>query len=116
MRDADTVHASSSDRGCAAGDPLFVVEAERQLAAFHQAVLSLHGAEQAWEAAEDWLRELETAAHDAPAPWRRISLSAAERLATRLASSEHTPSCENRWRQIQRRTEQLLCARPCEAQ
>ncbi len=55
---------------------------------FHQAVLSLHGPEEAQCAAEDWLHELETTAmHNNPIHWRRISLAAADGLALRLTTA-----------------------------
>jgi hypothetical protein len=62
--------------------------AERELAAFMAAVTDSFGSEQAGLAAEDWLDELETS--DAlpgvgAGSWRRITIAAAARLATRVA-------------------------------
>ncbi len=43
MGGLENAHIDSGDGECGAGAPSLLVEAERQLAAFHQAVLSLHG-------------------------------------------------------------------------
>ncbi len=116
MRDLENAHIDSSDEECGAGTPSSLAEAERQLAAFHQAVLSLHGPEEAQHATEDWLHELETAAHNEPIHWRRISLATADRLASRRANGEHPSEHELSWRMFQPGTRQLLqCAQPCEA-
>ncbi len=116
MHDLENAHIKSSDEGCGAGTPSLLVEAERQLAAFHQAVLSLHGAEEAQKASADWLHELETALYNEPIHWRRISLVAADRLALRLTNCEHPPTHQRSWRMFQRGTRELLqCAQPCEA-
>lgn len=118
MGDLVNARTKSSDPGCGAGASSLLVEAEQQLAAFHQAVLSLHGPEEAQRAAEGWLHELETAAaHNKPIPWRRISLAAADRSAARLIDGEHPPTHERSWRMLSRGTQRLLqCAQPCEAQ
>lgn len=60
--------------------------AERELAAFFNAVKELFGAKQAEISVSDWLAELETAD---PLPvaireWRLITIKAATRLASRL--------------------------------
>ncbi|HUN89143.1 MAG TPA: hypothetical protein VMU28_10150 [Terriglobales bacterium] len=62
--------------------------AQRELASFFNAVTKLFGSEQAELSAEDWLHEV--AATD-PLPssirdWRRITLRAAGRLASRVNS------------------------------
>lgn len=60
--------------------------AERELAAFFQAVTELYGPEQAEASAEDWLGEL-MARCGLPASvreWREVSIAAAARLAGRL--------------------------------
>jgi hypothetical protein len=117
MRDLENTRIKSSDeQRYGAGTPSRLAEAERQLAAFHQAVLSLHGPEEAQKASEDWLRELETAAPNEPIHWRHISLVAADRLASRLVGNEHGATLGRSWQMIQRGTRQLLqCAQPCEA-
>jgi len=60
--------------------------AERELAAFFNAVKKLFGPKQAELAANDWLEELETtdALPVAVREWRLITISAARRLASRL--------------------------------
>ncbi|HVB85490.1 MAG TPA: hypothetical protein VNK23_02350 [Candidatus Dormibacteraeota bacterium] len=60
--------------------------AERELAAFFNAVRKLFGAKQAELAAKDWLQELETtsALPVATREWRLITIHAARRLASRL--------------------------------
>jgi len=51
MRDLENTRIKSSDeQRYGAGTPSRLAEAERQLAAFHQAVLSLHGPEEAQKA------------------------------------------------------------------
>lgn len=76
--------------------PSSLQEAERELAAFHKAVLKMHGPEEAQRAADDWIRELEaTDANEAPANWRRISVAAAGRLASRLVNSS-SPNYERK--------------------
>jgi hypothetical protein len=117
MGDSGSAHINFIERECGAGAPSLLPEAERQLAAFYQAVLSLHGPEQAQLAAEDWLRELGTeAAPNEPIPWRRISAVAAGLLASRLSDGEHFPTYERSWRMLQRGTRHLLqCVQPCEA-
>lgn len=116
MDDLVKARINASDGECGPDTRSLLAEAERQLAAFHQAVLSLHGPEAAQRAAEDWLHELETAAHDEPIHWGRVTLAAVDRLASRLTDSEHPPTHENSWRIFQGGTRQLLqCAHPCEA-
>jgi hypothetical protein len=63
--------------------------AERELAAFFNAVKKLFGPNQAELAANDWLQELEItdALPVAVRGWRLITINAAKRLATRLNSS-----------------------------
>jgi hypothetical protein len=60
--------------------------AERELAAFFNAVKKLFGPSQAELAANDWLDELETtdAVPVGIREWRLITINAARRLATRL--------------------------------
>jgi hypothetical protein len=116
MCNSVTARVNSSKEGCGAGIPLLLLEAEKQLAAFHQAVLTLHGPEAAHRAAEDWLVELETAAQNEPIHWRRISRAAAGRLVLWLTNNEHPPTPERSWRVFKRATGKLLqCTHPCEA-
>jgi hypothetical protein len=60
--------------------------AERELAAFCNAVKKLFGSRQAELAANDWLRELEiiNALPASIREWRMITISAARQLAARL--------------------------------
>lgn len=115
MGGLENAHIDSGDGECGAGAPSLLVEAERQLAAFHQAVLSLHGPEEAQCAAEDWLHELETTAmHNNPIHWRRISLAAADGLAQRLPQLP-SQSMERRWQLMRLQVQRLLqCTHPCE--
>ena len=69
-------------------DELILTAAERELGAFMGAVTELYGPEQATIAAEDWICELESM--DEPlgstsGEWRRITVSAAARLANSAA-------------------------------
>ena len=61
--------------------------AASELAAFYQAVLRQHGPVQANLAAQDWVEVLETMewpANGARPDWRKATIAAASRLATRL--------------------------------
>jgi|HubBroStandDraft_6_1064221.scaffolds.fasta_scaffold153729_2 hypothetical protein len=61
--------------------------AERELSAFITAVNTLFGAEQAQQAGEDWMEELEQTDFPSAAPvirWRRVTIAAASRLAGRV--------------------------------
>ena len=63
------------------------LDAERELASFRQAVLKMHGPEEAQRASEYWIEELESAAClDKPKQFRRISVKAAAKLASKLAA------------------------------
>jgi hypothetical protein len=69
--------------------------AERELGAFMNAVAELYGPEQATNAADDWINEFESA--DEPLDstsreWRKITVKAAARLASRLLESGHNPT------------------------
>jgi hypothetical protein len=60
--------------------------AERELAAFFNAVAELFGLEQAEISAENWLHEL-TTMHDLPASiceWRQLTVKVSARLASRV--------------------------------
>ena len=64
-----------------------LASAERELSAFITAVNNLFGAEQARQAGEDWMEELEQTDFPSPAPvihWRRVTIAAASRLAGRV--------------------------------
>lgn len=118
MRDLDCVRITPSDERCGESVLALLAEAERQLAAFHRAVLSLHGPEEARNAAEDWLRELEkTDAANEPIVWRRIAQAATGCLATRLVDGGHASARGARWKLMRLRAQRLLqTAEPCEAQ
>lgn len=64
--------------------------AERELAAFLNAVTELYGTEEAEMAAEIWLEELQ-AMNNLPGPairdWRKVTVSALSRLASRLTAA-----------------------------
>jgi hypothetical protein len=72
----------NSDPGCAD----FMALAERELAAFFNAVTQLFGSAQAQLSAEDWLRELMEIDHLAASTreWRFITAKASTRLASRV--------------------------------
>jgi hypothetical protein len=60
--------------------------AERELSAFITAVHQLFGAEQAWQAGESWIEELERTDWPSEAPviaWRKVTIAAAGRLVDR---------------------------------
>ena len=66
-----------------------VTMAERELAAFFNAVTELFGSEQAEISAEDWLQEM-TANSDLPAStrqWRLLTVRVMARLASRMNAS-----------------------------
>lgn len=116
MGNSVSARIDSSEGECGTGPQSLVMEAERRVGAFYQAVLNLHGQEEAQRAAEDWLYELERAPQGEPLPWRSISLAAIDRLASRLMGGEQPETQEGRWQILQRETRRLLqCAQPCEA-
>lgn len=60
---------------------------ERELSAFITAVNNLFGPEQARQAGDDWMEELEQTDFPSAAPvidWRRVTIVAASRLAGRV--------------------------------
>jgi hypothetical protein len=66
---------------------LLLASAERELSAFITAVNNLFGVEQARQAGEDWMEELEQTDFSNAAPfiqWRRVTIAAASRLAGRV--------------------------------
>jgi len=73
--------------GCAQFTSEILPTAVRELAAFVRAVRELYGVEQARQAIEDWMAELELS--DWPTGWstldcRRVTIAAAARLAKRV--------------------------------
>jgi hypothetical protein len=65
----------------------FMMKAERELAAFYEAVFRRYGLKEARKAAQDWIEELETM--DWPAEWvfpnwRHVTIVAADCLAFRV--------------------------------
>jgi hypothetical protein len=65
----------------------FMMTAEKELAAFHEAVFRRYGLKEARKAAQDWIEELETM--DWPADWalpnwRHATIVAADCLAFRI--------------------------------
>ncbi len=117
MRDPDRTCGHSNDVKCTGSNSSLLMEAEQHLGAFHQAVLRLHGPEEAQRAAEDWVRELETTtAYEEPTRWRQLSLAAAGRLAARLVDNKASRGHQRAWRMTRQRTKELLqCVCPCEA-
>jgi hypothetical protein len=84
--------AKNHDPTC--GD--LITMAERELAAFFNAVTELFGSEQALLSAEDWLQEVmaininDRPINDLPtstSQWRRLTLKVAARLASRVHAS-----------------------------
>ena len=70
--------------------------AEQELNAFFKAVMNLFGPEQAELSADDWLNEF-TTAKTLPASlreWRKITLKACARLATRVDASYNNYACQ----------------------
>lgn len=108
MRHADRAQTSLSPHEPEAGNPFSLAEAERHLAAFHQAVLKMHGAQEAQQAAEDWLRECAAAAEqDTLIRWGHVTAAAASRLAARLVDGKNAASRDRPWRMIKHH---LCCA------
>jgi hypothetical protein len=69
--------------------------AERELAAFMNAVTELFGPEQARLSAEDWLEESElsdTPPQSTSRDWRAVTIAASARLASRLNVALHDRS------------------------
>ncbi|RZU41889.1 hypothetical protein BDD14_3429 [Edaphobacter modestus] len=71
----------------------FMTIAERELAAFYEAVFRRYGLREARKAAQDWIEELETM--DWPTDWalpnwRRVTIGAADCLSFRII--DHSPS------------------------
>jgi hypothetical protein len=67
--------------------------AERELAAFYEAVFRLYGLKEAKKAAQDWIGELETMAWSADwalPNWHHVTIAAADCLAFRVI--DHSPS------------------------
>ncbi len=68
-------------------DVLALQEAERELSSFYQAVSEMCGPEEAQKASDYWIEELETATClETPMPWRRISIKAAAKVASRIVA------------------------------
>ena len=67
--------------------PALCAGAERELAAFARAVQALFGPEQARQAIEDWMEELESMdwrSQETVRDWRGLTIAAAARLARRI--------------------------------
>jgi hypothetical protein len=66
-----------------------LANAKREIGSFYQAVLLTYGAAEARAAAKDWLdimESLETLPNKTGRYWRRVTILAADRLATRVCS------------------------------
>lgn len=94
MCDTFCVDALFSGTDFAPHSPTILMMAERELAAFYQAVLTMYGPKVAWEAAGDWIKELEAVSYEKPIRWHQISLVAADRLADRLPGVIRAPALE----------------------
>jgi hypothetical protein len=69
--------------------------AEQKLAAFVASVRELHGFEQAMLSAEDWLEELalmDRLPGSTTGGWRRVTVAASARLASRLTHAQRRPT------------------------
>lgn len=69
----------------------FIERAEHELAAFHRAVAELYGSAEAERAAADWLEAFQTTPRSEAFPWRRVSQTAASRLASRRSAEKPGP-------------------------
>ena len=77
---------NNDDASCAC----LISMAEHELGAFMSAVTELYGPGQARVAADDWIHTLESAGEPfrfTTLEWRKITIAAASRLATRLLES-----------------------------
>lgn len=64
-----------------------VAKAEREVSSFYQAVLMTYGQDEAMASVRDWLdimESLESIPDQTIRYWRRVTILAAERLATRI--------------------------------
>ena len=80
----------STEQGCVELVAKLVSAAEKELAAYTQAVLELFGSEQAWQSVEDWMEELESMglpSRKQLQDWRHLTIAAAARLAVRVHHS-----------------------------
>jgi hypothetical protein len=82
----EKISATDQDRERVRSMARLLALAERELAAFVAAVNELFDAEQAWQAADNWLEEL--ARTDGPSEtlaidWRRVTIAAASKLGGR---------------------------------
>jgi hypothetical protein len=85
MHSKDQAMVNVPHRRDAGHDVLELQEAERELSSFHRAVSQMCGPEEAQKTSECWIEELETATClEKPMPWRRISINAAAKMASRL--------------------------------
>jgi hypothetical protein len=65
--------------------------AEKELAAYARAVLELFGSDEAIQSIEDWMKDLEWTdwpSRDAIPDWRRVTIAAAMRLASRVQPAQ----------------------------
>ena len=86
------VATSNQNRGDDRQNRLFTA-AEKEMSSFVSAVESMFGTEQARQAANDWITELESYAPDPKNgvnPWREVSIAAASRLAERVCLIRRT--------------------------
>ena len=80
------ISAADQDRGRAQSMVRLLASAERELSAFVAAVNELFDSEQARQAADNWVEELEQTDWPSDAPvmdWRRVTIAAAARLGFR---------------------------------
>jgi hypothetical protein len=82
----EMIGATDQEGGRARSMAQLLTSAERELSAFVAAVDELFGAEQARQAAENWIEELARTDWPSEAPvigWRRVTIAAAARLVGR---------------------------------
>jgi hypothetical protein len=82
----EMISAADQDRGRARSIPRLLASAERELSAFVAAVNELFDAEQARQAADNWMEELEEMDWPSNAQvidWRLVTIAAAARLGGR---------------------------------
>jgi hypothetical protein len=65
-------------------DAEFHLAAERELASFYNAVLKMHGSDEAQRAAQEWIAEIERPATGLFTDLHRVTIHAAQALASRV--------------------------------
>ncbi len=71
--------------------------AEKEISSFYRAVLELHGKQQAQDAARDWIELMEAMTSPIDETiryWRRVTIIAADRLASRICHATHSTASD----------------------